>query len=484
MTPSRHGACTAFVAALATLLLGSSAMARPIYFDTLTAMYGINSGDDLYACGICHRRWEGTGGRNPYGLAIEQQLYVGKTISDAILSVELDDTDLDGFTNVDELTVHGTLPGYSCDNFDQVINPPPNFQSLIEPFVTTCLEPQDLKVTPPVLSFLTKLGAMGTQTVTLTNNGAVSPITVSAIDFFPGPDPTLSLTAPTLPLVIPVGGSAAVDVTFEPATTSVLMSALRVTSDDPDEPTIDVPITAIGFFVPLAPSSARAACLGSVTKRFQKYSKTNFKEWVRCYVDEAFGRACDTGRRNLKVQKAAATLRRFVGGERDKDCAGLTASLLGLPATCGGSCDHLALATIADFADCLVCTQDAAMASMFSASMGVTPPDVPDAAASTLAAKCQLQLNKGLQQGITKIHKTLAACEVANITSGTPVDCSAVNAADIDQIQSKTDARLGRCKDTTGLGGCAFGMGADPSCLGDASAAIAGGLVNTTFGLE
>jgi hypothetical protein len=135
-----------------------------------------------------------------------------------------------------------------------------------------------------------------------------------------------------------------------------------------------------------------------VTKRFQKYSKTTFKEWARCYVDEAFGKACHTGRRDLKVQKAEDTLRRFVGGDRDKDCSGLTASLLGLPATCGGSCDHIALATVADFADCLVCTQDAALASMFSATMGVAPPDVPVAAVNTLAAKCQKQLNKGLEQ--------------------------------------------------------------------------------------
>jgi hypothetical protein len=239
--------------ALVTFLVGSPAMARPFYFDTLTTIYGFNPGDDLYACGVCHRRWEGTGARNPYGLAIEQQLYVGKTIADAILSVELDDTDLDGFTNLDELSLHDTLPGYSCDNFDLVINPPLNFQSLIEPFVPTCLEPKDLKVTPLALSFSAKLGTMQTLAFTLVNNGSTSPITVSAIDFFPGPDPTLSITAPTLPLAIPVGSTAAVSVTFEPATTSLIMSAVRVTSDDPDEPTIDVSISAVGFFIPLAP---------------------------------------------------------------------------------------------------------------------------------------------------------------------------------------------------------------------------------------
>jgi hypothetical protein len=437
----------------------------------------------LYACGVCHRRWEGTGARNPYGLAIEQQLYVGKTISDAILSVELLDTDLDGFTNVDELTLHDTLPGYSCDNFDLVINPPVNFQSLIEPFVATCLEPKDLIVTPSTLAFFTELGAMDDLTVTLINIGSVSPITVSGIDLVP-PDPTLSITAPSLPLAIPVGSTAVLSVTFAPTALPEVVSVLRITSDDPTDPIIDVNVSGIGFFVPLATSGARAACLGNVTKRFQKYSKTYIKEWARCYVDEGFGKACDVGRRDLKVQKAEDKFRSFVGGERDKDCDGLTASLLGLPATCGGSCDYIALQSIQDFADCLVCTQEEAMSSMLSATMGVPPPDLPEAAANSAAAKCQKQLNKGVEKGITKIHKILAACELANITSVSPVDCDVEHAAELATIQDKANARVGKCKDTTGLEGCPFGMGADPSCLGNASLTISSDLVSTTFGLD
>lgn len=483
MTTVRPGTSLAVIVALATALSALPSSARPFYFDTLTTFYGYMPGDDLYACGVCHRRWEGTGARNPYGLAIEQQLYLGKSITDAILSVELVDTDLDGFDNGDELATHGTLPGYSCDTFDLVINPPANFQSLIEPFVATCLEPKDLKVTPLLLSFSAELGTMQTLSATLINNGSVSPIVVSDLELVP-PHATLSINAPALPLAIPVGSSAAVNVTFEPATTSSIMSTLRITSDDPDEPTIDVPVSAAGFFVPLATKSVRAACLGTVTKRLQKYSKTYFKEWARCYVDEAFGRACDVGRRDLKVEKAEEKFRSFVGGERDKDCDGLTASLLGLAETCGGSCDYIDLNTITDIADCLVCQQEAAMSAMLSATMGVTPPDLPTPAASSLAAKCQKQLNKGLEKGITKIHKILAACELENITATTPVDCEVANAAEIAKIQEKAISRFDKCKDTTGLEGCPFEVGADASCLGDASLTIADDLVDTTFGIE
>ena len=82
------------------LALPPPAAARPLYFDTFTSLYGITEGNDLYACGVCHRRWEGTGARNPFGTAVEQQLYLAKPITAAIQAVEGNDTDLDGVSNV------------------------------------------------------------------------------------------------------------------------------------------------------------------------------------------------------------------------------------------------------------------------------------------------------------------------------------------------------------------------------------------------
>ena len=74
MSRRRMGTIAATLAAI--VLTAATASARPLYFDTFTGLYGFSSGDDLYACGVCHRRWEGTGGRNPYGEAVEQQLAV------------------------------------------------------------------------------------------------------------------------------------------------------------------------------------------------------------------------------------------------------------------------------------------------------------------------------------------------------------------------------------------------------------------------
>ena len=62
-----------------TLLAATPAAARPPYFDALTARYGFAEGDRLFACGVCHYKWEGTGARNPFGASVQQQLYVGKS---------------------------------------------------------------------------------------------------------------------------------------------------------------------------------------------------------------------------------------------------------------------------------------------------------------------------------------------------------------------------------------------------------------------
>ena len=117
--------------AFAVLALARGAAARPLYFDNLVGIYGLTPADDIHACGVCHRLWTGTGARNPYGSAIEAQLYLAKPIATAIADVAALDTDGDGFTNGDELGIHRTLPAYSCSNYLLAEDPPPTFQSLI-----------------------------------------------------------------------------------------------------------------------------------------------------------------------------------------------------------------------------------------------------------------------------------------------------------------------------------------------------------------
>ncbi|MDX2169960.1 MAG: hypothetical protein SF182_23020 [Deltaproteobacteria bacterium] len=468
------------------LAVAGPAAARPLYFDTFTSLYGLSPGDDLYACGVCHRNWNGTGARNPFGVAIEQQLYISKPITDAILAVESADTDGDGFSNVDEITVHGTLPGYACDTFDLAFNTPVNFQSLITPGVPSCLEPKDIRVTPADLSFVTEVGGSHTEIVTIANYGQDDPITVSSAGFFGPHDASLSLLAPAAPFVIPVGGSATLEVTFTPTMSLAAGATLRIVSDDPDEPTIDLSVTALGIVIPRAPAPTRAACLGAIDKQYRKYAKTNLSEWTRCLTDEVSGRACDVGRRDLRLQAAEERLRSYVGGSKDKLCAGasLSPTLAGLPTTCPAPCDGIAVTNMLHLADCLVCTQAAVTDAMLSATYGVTPPDLPPAVASLQARSCQKSIAKAMTKGILGVQKTLAACELANITAGSPIDCQATHAADLADAAADVDGAVARCKDSTGLQACVYQPMPDPMCLSDT--AVAGGvsLVGVSFGVE
>ena len=482
----RPSGTLAALAVAAVLTLGAvPALARPLYFDNFTALYGFGPGDDLYACGVCHRNWEGTGARNPYGSAIEQQLYIGKLIIDAIQSVELEDTDGDGFSNVDELTVHGTLPGYSCSNFELANDPPPNYQSLITPMVASCLEPQDVKVAPPVINFVTEVGAQDTATVTIANNGTDFPITVSAAALLPGP-PSITATALSLPAVIPVGGSETIDVTFTPTASMNVFATLRIDSDDPDEPTIDVAISGLGIVLPLASAEDRSACLSRIDKQMRKYSKAHTGEWTRCFADEVRGRACDTGRRDLKIQKAEAALRAFVGGDKDRDCGGnsLSPVLLGLPPTCPAPCDGIAVINIDALADCLVCTQEASTQTMLTQAFGVAPPDLPASVPSAAAASCQKSIGNAVSKGVQKAQKLLARCELENIGAAAPVVCTSTHAAELTAIGAKADGVAARCADTGGLQSCVFQVDADPTCLGDTSVALGTALVSVTFGVQ
>ncbi len=460
----------------------ATAHARPTYFEIFTSRYNINSGDNLYACGVCHYKWTGTGARNPFGNAVEQQLYVGKTITQALQDVENDDTDGDGFTNVDEIVNYMTLPGYSCSNFTDAIGAPVGYDTYITPMVASCLEPLDIRVTPSSISLLARTGDTATGTLTIHNNGSTYPLNVSGYDLEPGTSPLFSITAgPTPPFTLQVGESAGIDITFAPTSAVIAMGTLRITSDDPDENPLDVALSGVGVNRNLAPADQRAACLKTVESAYRKYGSAHMKQWGRCYADEIAGRACDTGLRDVKIAKAEARLRAKVGGSADRRCAGagLKPIPLGFDDTCGGSCTSIVLSNMSALADCLVCRQEEATNAALTASAGTAPPDLP-AAAGAAAAACGGGLIAGLDKGITAVQKTLGRCELDNITAATPVDCATAFAADLAAIRARVDAQPMRCTDTTGLSGCLFGVGADPACLGTTATTIGSTLVDTT----
>jgi hypothetical protein len=243
------------------VLAASPASARPTYFQVFTDRYGITPSDRLYACGNCHFKWTGTGARNPFGSAVEQQLYIGKSIQQALADIESADTDGDGFSNLDEITVFETLAGYTCDNFFLAEGAPTGYDTYITPMVASCLEPVDIRIAPSTVSLITKAGTVGHFPLRLINNGSTDPITVSSYQYLAGSHATLGVNGPTVPFVIPVGGITTLDVTFSPPAAVLASGTLRIQSSDPDEGTIDVPVQGFGFVQTLAPADKRARCL-------------------------------------------------------------------------------------------------------------------------------------------------------------------------------------------------------------------------------
>ncbi len=80
-------------------------------------------------CGVCHFDFNGGGQRNPYGFSIETGINNGLTSEEAILAVENEDADGDGFTNLTEITSTlfsntPTFPGLSDANVGNVVNIP------------------------------------------------------------------------------------------------------------------------------------------------------------------------------------------------------------------------------------------------------------------------------------------------------------------------------------------------------------------------
>lgn len=79
-------------------------------------------------CGVCHFDFDGSAQRNPYGLGVEVRLNAGMSTTDAILDMELDDSDNDGYSNLVEITdVNNfsntpTFPGLKDSNLELVVN--------------------------------------------------------------------------------------------------------------------------------------------------------------------------------------------------------------------------------------------------------------------------------------------------------------------------------------------------------------------------
>jgi beta propeller repeat protein len=107
----------------------------------------------------------------------------------------------------------------------------------------------EISVSPGSLYFgEVKKGEYRTQIVTITNEGGMG-LTVSSIVLASGSSTTFSITqVPTLPKVIAPGASVDATITFAPTALGSFFGMLQVTSDDPDEGLVEVPLVGIGVY--------------------------------------------------------------------------------------------------------------------------------------------------------------------------------------------------------------------------------------------
>ena len=143
-------------------------------------------------CGVCHFDFDGSGPRNPYGLAVEIAISSGDFPNDeaAIFSLHDLESDNDGFTNGVEITDTAnfsntpTFPGLKMSNLGQVLN-------VVVTDIQDHLTPSGgTDTTPPTVAVTTPSGgeiydATSSQTITWT---ATDPSGIARVDIFHSDD--------------------------------------------------------------------------------------------------------------------------------------------------------------------------------------------------------------------------------------------------------------------------------------------------------
>ena len=111
--------------------------------------------------------------------------------------------------------------------------------------------------------------------------------------------------------------------------------------------------------------------------------------------------------------------------------------------------------------------------------MPATWTALPSTTLSRSAQKCQLLLAKSAEKEALGWAKEISRCEAERTPGDTTLDCQTDRAAALAKLSSKTEKRLSRCQDWTGLAGCgATGNATDAAaCI---ATRIADGIDNYT----
>ncbi|MCK9996643.1 MAG: T9SS type A sorting domain-containing protein [Candidatus Krumholzibacteria bacterium] len=132
-------------------------------------------------CGVCHFDFDGSDARNPYGLSIEVRLSAGMTAAEAVVDVENDDADGDGFSNLVEITDTinwsntPTFPGLSTGNVGSAVNVDlADLLDYLTPTGSTDSTPPEVTITSPVGGEMIPSATYNEVTWTATDAGGIS----------------------------------------------------------------------------------------------------------------------------------------------------------------------------------------------------------------------------------------------------------------------------------------------------------------------
>lgn len=235
------------------------AQARSSFFTTWDNMYPNSQSDDVLInatgrnCQLCHESSSGGGTWNGYGWDMKVWLDSGLTIDQAITAIESTNSDLDsaGSTNLEEINA-GSQPGWTIGdnliydkNGGSFLVPPPAGVAPLDP-VTEVFP--DIAITPASVQFgAVTVGNSVTVNVNIANAGDAD-LDVNTVVLSGSAD----FSIPLLPTVFPwvtlaPGQSVDLPVTYTPSDVASDSGSLAITSNDPDEPTVTVPLSGNGI---------------------------------------------------------------------------------------------------------------------------------------------------------------------------------------------------------------------------------------------
>lgn len=128
----------------------------------------------------------------------------------------------------------------------------PGIYLTYDPRPEECDNQPDIDVSPLIYDFGdVKLFSSRSVLLTISNMGN-SDLTINSIDFTPDSNSCFAITSsPTLPFTIAPEDSNNVEITFEPTTENIFNATLEISSDDTDEPIVEVDLVGAGVKVAL-----------------------------------------------------------------------------------------------------------------------------------------------------------------------------------------------------------------------------------------